>query len=54
MTPREKTIRALRDCAKGLLHTARQWKAQGRPDRVSEVVRSARWHWHWYLREISQ
>ena len=49
MTPHERTIQALHDCAKGLLHTARQWKQRGRSDEVARLVKSARWHWHRYL-----
>lgn len=44
---------ACRDCARGLIQTARQWKAQNRPDEVARLVNSARWYWRRYLWEIA-
>jgi len=46
------TAIALRDCALGLLRTARGRKAwAGSDERVARLVRSARWYWRWYLDE---
>lgn len=44
---------ACRDCALGLIRTARQWKAQNRPDEVARLVNNARWYWRRYLWEIA-
>lgn len=49
-----KHAEACRDCARGLIRTAREWKASGRPDEVARLVRNARWHWRWYIMEIAQ
>lgn len=38
------TALACQIAAWGFLDTARQWKALGRPDEVSRLVRLARWH----------
>lgn len=48
---REKARDAMADCARGLIRTAREWKAMGRPDEAARLVRNARWYWRWYLRE---
>ncbi len=40
---------ACRECALGLLKTAREWKAANRPDEVKRLVRNARWYWRHYL-----
>lgn len=43
---------ALRSCALGLLRTARYRKEFAGTDKgVIDLVKSARWHWHWYIRE---
>lgn len=44
---------ACRDCARGLIRTAREWKLAGRPDEVARLVRNARWYWHRYLLEAA-
>lgn len=41
---------ALRDCALGLLRSARERKAfEGSSNEVSRLVKNARWHWRHYL-----
>lgn len=46
------TALALRDCARGLLNTARQERQRGNVSAVARLVKSARFHWHWYIREL--
>ena len=48
------TAQALRDCAKGLLRTAREAKEIGRTESASRLAHSARFYWRWYLQEISR
>lgn len=43
---------ALRDCARGLLKTAREVKRGGNRPEAARLAKRARNHWHWYLREI--
>lgn len=43
---------ACRDCARGLLDTARKQRAMGQPDEVARLVRNARWYWQRYIWEI--
>lgn len=43
---------ALRDCARGLLKTAREVKQDGNHSESARLAKRARFHWHWYLREI--
>lgn len=45
---------ACRDCARGLIATAREWKARNRPDEVARLVKNARWYWRWYVTEIAR
>ena len=45
---------ACRDCARGLIETAREWKKEGRPDEVARLVTSARWYWRRYIWEIAR
>lgn len=47
------TARALRRCALSLLDTARRRKEWGisTKEDIARLVKSARWHWHWYLDE---
>lgn len=43
---------ALRNCALGLLRIARDRKKWAGSDKeVGRLVKSARWYWHWYLKE---
>ena len=45
---------ACRDCARGLIETARDMKAEGRPDEVARLVTNARWYWRRYIWEIAR
>lgn len=45
---------ACRDCARGLIETAREWKKEGRPDEVARLVTNARWYWRRYIWEIAR
>lgn len=47
------TAQALRHCALSLLDTARRRKEWGisTKEDIARLVKSARWHWHWYIRE---
>lgn len=45
---------ACRDCALGLLRTARIYKEIGCPDDVARLVQNARWYWHSYLTKIRE
>lgn len=47
------TARALRRCALSLLDTARRRKEWGisTKEDIARLVKSARWHWRWYLDE---
>lgn len=47
--------KAKRDCALGLLRTAKSRKAwAGTDPDVARLVSNARWYWRSYLREISE
>ena len=48
----EREALAHRDCARGLLRTAREQKAMNNPAEVTRLVETARWHWLRY-REIA-
>lgn len=45
---------ACRDCALGLLRTARDAKSYGNTKEVVRLVNNARWYWKRYLMEISR
>lgn len=45
---------ACRDCALGLLSTARDRKRDGNMREVTRLVNAARWYWHRYTMEIEQ
>lgn len=40
---------ACRNCALGLLDTARKWKEQGNQHEVNRLAGVARWYWRRYL-----
>lgn len=40
---------ACRNCALGLLDTARKWKARGNQHEVNRLAGVARWYWRRYL-----
>jgi hypothetical protein len=42
---------ACRDCALGLLRTAREVKLDGNTKEVNRLVSNARWYWHRYIWE---
>lgn len=46
--------KACRDCAIGLLNTARDVKRDGNTREVTRLVLSARWYWQRYIWEIAQ
>lgn len=45
---------ACRDCALGLLKTARDVKRDGNIREVNRLVRTARWYWQRYIWELQQ
>lgn len=47
------TALACRDCARGLLKTAREAKQDGNRAEAARLVNSARFYWRWYLQEIA-
>ncbi len=46
--------KACRDCALGLLRTARDAKSYGNTREASRLVLNARWYWQRYLWELMQ
>lgn len=52
MTAYDDYLRACRDCAFGLLQTAREHKAMNQPREVARLVTNARWYWRKYLQEM--
>lgn len=44
--------RACRDCAYGLLRTAREYREMKNEREVTRLVRNARWYWRLYRQEI--
>lgn len=52
-SPEDAHAMALHDAARGLLRTARQWKAMNRPDEVARLVKIARWYWRRYRMEMA-
>jgi hypothetical protein len=45
---------ACRDCALGLLRTARDVKRCGNSSEVTRLVNNARWYWGRYMMELIQ
>jgi hypothetical protein len=45
---------ACRDCALGLLNTARYAKSYGNTREVIRLVNKARWYWRRYILEITK
>ena len=45
---------ACRDCAFGLLRTAREYREMGNEREVARLVNSARFYWRMYKQEIWQ
>lgn len=45
---------ACRDCALGLLRTARDAKEYGNTTEVIRLVNNARWYWQRYIWELQQ
>ena len=45
---------ACRECALGLLNTAREVKRDGNAREVARLVNNARWYWHRYIWEIAR
>lgn len=50
---RRKYAEACRDTAKGLLRTAREHRDMGNEPEMIRLVKTARWHWTQYVREIT-
>ena len=46
------TALACRDCALGLIKTARAELKVGNRAAASKLVNSARFYWRWYLQEV--
>ena len=45
---------ACRDCAFGLLRTAREYRAMGNEREVARLVNASRFYWRMYKQEIMQ
>lgn len=46
--------KACRECAIGLLRTAREVKRDGNTHEVIRLVNNSRWYWHRYIWELMQ
>ena len=46
--------KACRDCAFGLLRTAREYRAMGNEREVARLVNASRFYWRMYKQEIAQ